>query len=89
MSRRRVYTDETLAIMERFFATIADLLEKKRLQGGLQGFCVKNDIDKRHLYLQRAERNRGFFEVSWLLPLINDYGVSSQWLLLGKGKQYV
>lgn len=84
MSRTRVYSKDTLAIMKRFFLAIETLRECNDLV--LYRFCEENGIDYRHFYTQRKDLHKGYFEVGWLLPLIKDYGVSSTWLLTGKGK---
>lgn len=87
MSRRRNYSDDTIAIMGRFFEALNMCLEQKLLKT-INGFCSDYGIDKRHLYAQRKDLGKGFFEVSWLLPLINDCGISSTWLLTGKGLMF-
>ena len=77
MSRRRVYSDNTLAIMERFF-TAFDIAE----------YCRDNSIAPPHFYTQRKDRNRGYFEVGWLVPLVRDCGISATWLLTGRGMMF-
>lgn len=84
MSRRRNYSEDTIAIMERFFQAFQTSLDNKLIKNTSQ-FCATNNIDKRHFYAQRNDLGRGFFEVGWLIPLIRDCGVSSNWLLTGKG----
>lgn len=88
MSRRRVYNDDTKAIMERFFAAL-DMVLQNKLAKNLTTYCDEHKVDRRHLYAQRKDPDRGFFEVGWLVPLINNYGVSSSWLLTGKGVMFV
>ena len=45
-------------------------------------------IDKRNLYAQREDLNRGYFEVFWISVLIQNYKVSAKYLLFGKGKMF-
>lgn len=87
MSRRRVYNDDTLAIMERFFAAFEQCLKTGRLKN-ISRFCADYHIDKRHFYVQRKDIGRGYFEVGWLVPLIRDCGVSADWLLSGEGTMF-
>lgn len=87
MSRRRNYSPDTIAIMERFYEALDLCLEQKLLKT-INGFCSDNGIDKRHLYAQRKDLGKGFFEVSWILPLINNCGISANWMLTGKGLMF-
>ena len=64
MSRRRVYSDNTLAIMERFF-TAFDIAVQNRLIKSIAEYCRDNSIAPPHFYTQRKDRNRGYFEVGW------------------------
>lgn len=84
MSKRRVYNKDTVSIIERFFAAFDALVLSGKIET-ISGFCEDNQIDKRHFYAQRKDVYRGYFEVGWLVPLITNYGVSSKWLMLGKG----
>lgn len=86
MSRRRAYSDKTLAIMQRYYAAF-DAVKENNLIKSVSAFCEDNGIDKRHFYAQRQDLGKGYFEVSWLVPLI-DLGVSSLWLLTGKGVMF-
>ena len=58
MSRRRVYSDNTLAIMERFF-TAFDIAVQNRLIKSIAEYCRDNSIAPPHFYTQRKDRNRG------------------------------
>lgn len=86
MSRRRVYSENTIAIMERFFQAFEKCHERKMFK--VIDYCRENNIDKAHFYTQRKDRNRGFFEVGWLVPLIEKCRVSSYWLMTGKGEMF-
>lgn len=87
MSKRRVYTDETLAIMDRYFHAI-EVCRERGLLKSMADYFRECDIDSPHFYTQRNDRNRGFFEVGWLVPLIRDCHVSSYWLMTGIGDMF-
>lgn len=87
MSRRRAYSPDTMGVMERFFLALDKSLEEGRLKNMSQ-FCEKYKIDKRHLYTQRKDLSRGYFEVAWVVPLVRDCSVSPRWLLTGEGGMY-
>ena len=79
MSRRRTYHPASIAVMQRFYEALDQLKQDRRIT--ISGFCEDHGIDKRHLYAQRKDMSRGYFEIAWLLPLIERYGVSAEWLL--------
>lgn len=87
MSRARVYREETLQTLSRFFEAIDVLVAHKEIRG-IATYCNLYEIDRRHFYEQQKNLNRGFFEIYWMLPLIKDFKVSSDWLLFGKGKMF-
>lgn len=87
MSRRRAYRPETVAVMERFFKALDTIIENKMIRG-VQTYCNDYGIDKRHLYAQRKDLYIGFFEIYWILPMIQKFGVSPEWLLFGKGDMF-
>lgn len=86
MSRTRAYKQETLDIQKRYFDVMQELVDAKRLPGGLSGFCDTYGIDRRHWYAQRNDNGKGYFEVAWLVPLIKYFKVSQTgcWLELEK-----
>lgn len=87
MSRRRVYSDDTIGIMGRYFLALDCCLERKLIKS-VSWYCTTYSIDKRHLYVQRADMMKGYFEVGWLRTLTDNYGVSAVWLLMGKGEMF-
>lgn len=88
MSRRRAYSPATLSTMERFFQAFDACLANKIFKSK-HFFCETYGIDHRHFYNQRKDIGRGYFEVGWMLPLIEDAGVSANWLLTGRGTMFV
>lgn len=87
MSRTRNYHQETLDVISRFYEVLDDLVKSKIIT--INGFCVDNKIDKRHLYAQKKDPSRGYFEIYWIVVLVKKYKVNSKFLLLGTGEMYV
>ena len=86
MSRTRVYSAATMGVMDRFFTALEICREQRILK--VNKYCDQHGINASHLYLQRKERCRGFFEIGWAIPLVRSYGVSSFWLLTGLGTMF-
>ena len=87
MSRRRTYKDETLGVISRFFEAI-ELLKASGKIRGASTYCRMYEIDHANFCNQRKDHNKGYFEISWILPLITDFNILSNWLLFGKGKMF-
>jgi hypothetical protein len=87
VSNTRAYTPESALIINRFFHAIEALVAAKKLRGR-QTYCTLAGIDFRNFNKQRLDPDRGYFQVSWLLPLIKQLGVSSEWLLFGEGEMF-
>lgn len=86
MSRRRNYSAQTIAVMERFFEALETCANYKLVKN-VSRYCDDNGIDKRHFFAQRQDLGRGYFEISWAIPLLS-CGVSALWLLTGKGTMF-
>lgn len=78
-------TETTKQVQMRFFAALDSIIAMQRIRG-VATYCRLNGIDRRNLITQRKNPERGFFQVSWLVPMVKDYGISARWLLLGVGK---
>ena len=87
MSRTRVYSDNTRAIMQRYFDAM-EYCKKQKLFKSVKEYCMEIGVPTSHYYMQRKDLNRGFFEVGWMLPLVEKCHVSSYWLLTGKGQMF-
>ncbi|MCL6101023.1 MAG: hypothetical protein M1292_00810 [Bacteroidetes bacterium] len=87
MPAKREYTNETKAIMLRFFEAVDMVISQKRIRG-IQTYCTLAGIDRRHYYGQKKDLGRGWFQMSWMLPLLKEFSISSDWILLGKGGMF-
>lgn len=79
--------NDSVKIVERFFLAL-ETLKADRLIRGVATFTKKYGINRRNLYILRHETSRDIFQVAWLAYLVNDYGVSADWLLTGAGPFY-
>lgn len=75
------------AIKVRFFEAIRMLLESKALRGR-QTYCRLYDINKRHFYAQEKDIAMAILKPYWLVPLVEHYNISAEWLLTGNGGMF-
>lgn len=74
-------------IMERFYSALDAIIESKKIRG-VNTYCRLHEIDRRNFIAQRKDLDRGWFQVSWLQPMVKEYGVSARWLLTGFGRMF-
>ena len=80
-------TPESQIIVKRFFEALYRLKADRKIRGK-QTFTREYDINRWNLNTLEKEPERDIFQVSWLLFLVRDFGVSSMWLLTGRGDFY-
>ena len=78
---------EGVQIIERFFLAIYDL-KARRVIRGKKTFTDRYGIDRWNFNKCEADKSRDIFKLAWLAYLINDFGVSSEWLMTGRGDMY-
>lgn len=74
-------------IIQRFYDALDAIIAMKKIRG-VNTYCSLNDIDRRNFLAQKKDLDRGWFQVSWLQPMVREYGVSARWLLTGFGKMF-
>ena len=79
--------EEHVAITGRFFEALAWLKESRRIRG-LQTFARCCGVDRRSLRRLREQPDKYSLKVGWVVHLVRDYGIKSDWLLTGEGPMY-
>jgi len=74
-------------IIGRFYEALDAIIAMGKIRG-VNTYCRLYEIDRRNLLAQRKDLGRGWFQVSWLQPMVKEYGISANWLLLGTGKMF-
>lgn len=77
-------TPDSKIIVKRFFDTLYYLKQQKIIRGKAT-FTNAHDINRWNLNYLEKHPESNMFQVSWLTYLVQDYGVSSKWLLTGIG----
>ena len=80
-------TPVTQEIIGRFYESLDAVIANKTIRG-IQTYCRLYGIDRRNLLANKKDLSRGWFQVSWLVPLIDIYGVSARWLMTGRGNMF-
>lgn len=80
-------TPDSQQIIRRFFDALYQLKTDKIIRGK-QTFTREHDIDRWNMNKLEQDPSRQIFQPAWLTYLVNDYGISAQWLLTGRGNMY-
>lgn len=74
----------SIQINTRFFSAL-ETLKQLGIISSRKEFCLRYGIDPGNLTRLRREPEREF-ELAYLSYVVNDYNVSADWLLTGRGK---
>lgn len=78
---------EGVSITKRFFEAIDMLKAQKRIRG-LQTFTNAYGINRWNLNTVKARPEVSVLKPEWIAYLVRDFGISSDWILLGKGAMF-
>jgi hypothetical protein len=77
-------TKDSQEIISRFFQALY-YLKSERVIRGKQTFTAKHGINRWNMNTLEKDMTRDIFQPAWLTYLVDDYGISPEWLLTGKG----
>ncbi len=75
---------EGIAVTNRFFEAIDMLIAQKRVRG-LQIFTRQYNINRWNLSTVKHNSDKSVLKPEWIVYLVRDFNISSEWILLGKG----
>ncbi len=92
----KVVRTQVKAIQSRFFEALDVLIDSGKVGGGLKAFCEKYELHRPKYSNIRTyvkdENKPGtgykFIDIDALAYLVRDYGISADWLLLGRGGMF-
>jgi hypothetical protein len=76
---------ETIELTDRFFSALNALSQQKVIRGKAT-FVKRYGLDLRNFYKVQEHQIR--IKPEWLVYLVRDYNVSSEWLLMGRGGMF-
>lgn len=78
---------EGIAVTNRFFEAI-DMLKAQKKIRGLQTFTRQYDINRWNLNTVKQNPDKSVLKPEWIVYLVRDYGISSDWILTGRGEMF-
>ena len=77
-------TTDSQKIISRFFQALY-YLKSQRVIRGKQTFTAKFSINRWNLNTLEKDMTRDIFQPAWLSYLVEEYDISAEWLLTGRG----
>ncbi len=78
-------TEDSQKIIARFFQALYHLKSIGKIRGK-QTFTKEFDINRWNLNSLEKDMSRDIFQAAWLNYLVEEYDVSADWLLTGRGE---
>lgn len=78
---------EGIAISNRFFEAIA-MLKSQKVIRGLQTFTRNHNLNRWNVNQVKFYPERSVLKPEWIVYIHRDYGISVEWIVLGKGPMF-
>ncbi len=78
-------TEDSQKVVGRFFEALYRLKDLGIIRGK-KTFTERFGVNRWNLISLEKDHSRDIFQPAWLTYLVNEYGVSAQWLLTGQGE---
>ncbi|MCJ2381294.1 hypothetical protein MUN53_11845 [Parabacteroides sp. AGMB00274] len=80
-------SQDGIDVTNRFFEAIETLKHQKKMRG-LQTFTNKYGLNRWNINTVKWNPEKSVLKPEWIVYLVRDYGISSEWILLGKGDMF-
>lgn len=80
-------SQEGIAVTNRFFEAI-DMLKAQKKIRGLQTFTRKYNINRWNMNTVKWNPEKSVLKPEWIVYLVRDFGVSADWVLMGRGNVF-
>lgn len=77
-------TLDSQKIISRFFQALY-FLKAQHIIRGKQTFTTKFEINRWNMNTLEKDMSRDIFQPAWLTYLVEEYNISAEWLLTGRG----
>lgn len=77
-------TPDSQKIVSRFFQALY-YLKAQHIIRGKQTFTTKFEINRWNMNTLEKDMTRDIFQPAWLTYLVEEYNISAEWLLTGRG----
>ena len=77
-------TPDSQKIISRFFQALY-FLKAQHIIRGKQTFTTKFGINRWNMNTLEKDMTRDIFQPAWLAYLVDEYNISAEWLLTGRG----
>ena len=77
-------TPDSQKIISRFFQALY-YLKAQHIIRGKQTFTSKFEINRWNMNTLEKDMSRDIFQPAWLTYLVEEYNISAEWLLTGRG----
>lgn len=78
---------EGILITQRFFEAL-DMIKAQGKIRGLQTFTRQYSINRWNIITVKENPDKSVLKPEYLTYLVRDFGVSAEWLLVGKGRMF-
>lgn len=78
-------TPDSQKIINRFFQALY-FLKAQHIIRGKQTFTTKFEINRWNMNTLEKDMTRDIFQPAWLTYLVEEYNISAEWLLTGRGE---